>query len=125
MTIEFENIIEHLGNEFLKVIISNRKNKDGEYNKIVVQYIEDGQKHYYQFSFYSNTQVFHKNMVDKNEVSKQILDLFKDFKQLDIFDKNTCVEIRKTKKGKLFVNKTILEKQIKAQTEHNLQKEYL
>ena len=125
MIIAFENIIEYLGNEFLKVIISNKKRKESDYNKIVVQFIENGQKVFYQFSFYTKTQVFHKNIFDKDEVVKQIIELFKDFKQLDIFDKDTCVEIKETKKGKLFVNKSLLKSQIKGQTEHNLQKAYL
>ena len=126
MTVINQDIFNELESvDFIKIIVSNQRNKNGKYRKIEVNLIEDTEKSFYQVSYYTQSQVFHKNILKKEDVLKEVFELFEDFKQLDVFDQNYCTEIKASKKGKFFAHKTKLENAVESQKAHNVQKKYI
>ena len=55
-------IDEIVQEEIVKVVVSNKMNKDVEYNKINIMLKENKKKQYYQIEKYTDKQVFHENI---------------------------------------------------------------
>ena len=66
MTVINQDIFNELESvDFIKIIVSNQRNKNEKYRKIEVNLIEDTEKSFYQVSYYTQSQVFHKNILKK------------------------------------------------------------
>ena len=61
--------------EIIKLVISNKLNKDTEYKKIVFQLKEKNKKDFYQIEKYTEKQVFHEN-IEKKELKEKVEELF-------------------------------------------------
>ena len=60
---ELKKIINDIfSEEIIKLVISNKSNKDVKYNKINILLKEIKDKKYYQIEKFTDKQVFHKNI---------------------------------------------------------------
>ena len=55
-------IDEIIKEDIIKLVISNKINKNAEYNKITFIFKENNNKQYYQIEKYTDKQVFHENI---------------------------------------------------------------
>ena len=66
-------IDEIIERTIIKLVISNKMNKDIEYNKIIFTLKENNSKEYYQIEKYTDKQVFHEN-IELNILEEKVLD---------------------------------------------------
>ena len=55
-------ISEIIKEDIIKIVVSNKMNKDVKYNKIAFILKENKKKQYYQIEKYTDKQVFHENI---------------------------------------------------------------
>ena len=109
----------------IKVVISNKKNKDIKYNKIVFQLKEKNDKEYYQVEKFTDKQVFHEN-IEKKDLNDRVLEYMKeDFKQLNAWSGNTTYDVKISKKGKVFLGKKKSNNENMVIKGHNKEKNYI
>lgn len=122
-----KNAIQDIFKEdLIKAIISNQRNKNQEYKKIIVRKVKLKNEFVYQFEKYTQKQVFHENLDEDAAISLMEHFLTTDFKQCDAYTLtyNFCIKI--SKKEKLFVSKKKTSMpQVKINQEHNRSKQYL
>lgn len=98
-------IKEIVEQEIVKIVISNKKDKDEKYNKIVILLKETPKKKYYQIEKYTDKQVFHKN-IELNMLEETILELMESkYKQLSAWSVNMNFDLKISKKNKVFLGK--------------------
>ena len=117
---ELKNSIEEISKDkIIKVVISNKINKETKYNKIVFLLKESKNKEYYQIEKYTDKQVFHEN-ID--------LDLFKSkfeesiaigYKQVSAWSDSVTYDLRISKKGKVHLGKKMDDNDNIAKKSHN------
>ena len=112
--------------EIIKLVISNKFNKDTEYKKIVFQLKEKNKKDFYQIEKYTEKQVFHEN-IEKKELKEKIEELFvSKYKQLNAFSKESSFDLKVSKKGKVFLGIKKNNEALKVlKKEHNRKKNYI
>ena len=89
-----KSIKEIVNEEIIKVVISNKLNKEVEYNKInVVLKINNKGKKYYQIEKFTDKQVFHENIefnnLEKEQLAKLkpiVLNIINDYTKLPFND---------------------------------------
>lgn len=109
----------------IKVVISNKKNKEIKYNKIVFQLKEKNNKEYYQVEKFTDKQVFHEN-IDSKDLNNRVLEYMKeDFKQLNAWSSNTTYDVKISKKGKVFLGKKKSNNENIVIKGHNKEKKYI
>ena len=90
---------------FSKIILSNKKDKSFAYNKAVVSPIQLKGKQAWQMTLYTDKQAFQENLKDLSELQKRLQELFEvKYKQLNFFGVDEDIELRVSKKGKLFAS---------------------
>ncbi|MCR8746306.1 class I SAM-dependent methyltransferase [Romboutsia lituseburensis] len=111
--------------EVIKLVISNKKNKDIEYNKINFILKEKNKKQYYQIEKYTDKQVFHEN-IDKDLIKENITEYMKDdYKQLSAWSNQNTFDLKISKKGKVFLGKKKSDNKKLANKSHNKEKNYI
>lgn len=111
--------------EIIKLVISNKINKDVEYKKIVFQLKEKNKKDFYQIEKYTDKQVFHEN-IEKSELKRKVEELFVfKYKQLNAFSKESDFDLKVSKKGKVFLGVKKNESLKEVKKEHNRKKNYI
>lgn len=111
--------------EIIKLVISNKKNKDVEYNKINATLKESNKNQYYQIEKYTDKQVFHEN-IDKDELKEKIMEYIKeDYKQLAAWSESTTFDLKISKKGKVFLGKKKGDNAKLNNKSHNKEKNYI
>lgn len=111
--------------EIIKLVISNKINKDVEYKKIVFQLKEKNKKDFYQIEKYTDKQVFHEN-IEKSELKGSVEELFVfKYKQLNAFSKESSFDLKVSKKGKVFLGIKKNESLKEVKKEHNRKKNYI
>lgn len=123
---ELKKAIEEISKEkIIKVVISNKINKETKYNKIVFLLKESKNKEYYQIEKYTDKQVFHEN-ID--------LDLFRSkfeesiaigYKQVSAWSDSVTYDLRISKKGKVHLGKKMDDNDKIAKKSHNKKKNYI
>ncbi|MCC3869324.1 class I SAM-dependent methyltransferase [Terrisporobacter mayombei] len=109
----------------IKVVISNKKNKEIKYNKIVFQLKEKNNKKYYQIEKFTDKQVFHEN-IETKDLNYKVLEYMKeDFKQLNAWSNNTTYDVKISKKGKVFLGKKKNNNENVVNKGHNKEKNYI
>ena len=109
----------------VQVVISNKKNKELKYNKIVFQLKEKNKKEYYQVEKFTDKQVFHEN-IDLEYLSYKLTEYMKeDFKQLNAWSYNMSYDIKVSKKGKVFLGKRKNNNDNITIKKHNNEKNYI
>lgn len=117
---------EILANNIDKIILSNPKNKDIEYKKIVVRKIRLKDELVYQFEKFTQTQAFHENVTEEDCLHKLEEYLQDQFKQCDAYTEVKTYVIKISKKGKVMVSSKVLSQTKNVNIEaHNKKKRYL
>lgn len=121
-----KNVIDEIIQEdIIKLVISNKLNKEVEYYKITFVLKADGVKQYYQIEKYTDKQVFHEN-IDLELLGEKVLEyVSSNYKQVDAWSKTVTFELKISKKGKIHLGKKKSDNTILISTVHNNEKNYI
>ncbi|SHK15738.1 class I SAM-dependent methyltransferase [Tepidibacter formicigenes] len=118
-------IDEIIQQDIVKLVVSNKKNKDVEYNKIIFVLKENSKKQYYQIEKYTDKQVFHEN-IDINILGEKVLEyLSSSYKQLSAWSNTNTFDLKISKKGKILFNKKKSDNIKIPNKGHNREKNYI
>ena len=94
-------INEITADDIIKIVVSNKLNKDVEYNKINIMLKENKKKQYYQIEKYTDKQVFHEN-IEIEELGNKLLEyVSNNYKQVGAWATNATFDLKISKKGKV------------------------
>lgn len=111
--------------DIIKIVVSDKTNKDAEYNKITFVFKEDGAKKYYQIEKCTDKQVFHEN-IDKGILGEKLLEyVSSNYKQVVAWSNLTTFDLRISKKGKVNLGKKKSDNETLASKGHNKEKNYI
>ena len=118
-----------INDNLIRAVISNPKDKDG-ISKVKVRPVLIGGELKFQVTEYVGTQVFHKNLSDKEAVAYMEKMITNSFRQCEIIAKDVSLNVLVSKKGKVTISKKkSVAKQIelKGMTDlsHNRTKQYI
>jgi len=118
-------INEIIKEDIIKLVISNKINKNAEYNKITFIFKENSNKQYYQIEKYTDKQVFHEN-IDLDILEEKILEYVpSSYKQISAWSNTTTFELKISKKGKFLLSKKKSDNVKLVNKEHNKEKNYI
>ena len=118
-------INEITADDIIKIVVSNKLNKDVEYNKITFLLKDNTKKQYYQIEKYTDKQVFHEN-INKEELEAKLLEMVaNNYKQLSAWSETTTYDLKISKKGKIFLGKKKGDNAKLANKSHNREKNYI
>lgn len=119
-------IKEIAAEEVIKVVISNKLNKDVEYNKInIALKVNNKGKKYYQIEKFTDKQVFHEN-IEVNDLEKALNKLVNNnYKQLSAWSNDITFDLKISKKGKVFLGKKKSNNKNLVNKSHNKEKNYI
>ena len=123
---ELKNAVYEIAEDkIIKVVISNKINKDVKYNKIIFLLKENKKKEYYQIEKYTDKQVFHEN-VDLNMFKEKFEECIgSSYKQVSAWSESTTYDLRISKKGKVHLGKKKSNNEKLARKSHNKEKNYI
>ena len=123
---ELRSAISEITNErVLKLVVSNKCNKELKYNKINFFLKENNKKEYYQIEKYTDKQVFHEN-IEVEDLEEKLLEYVEgNFKQVSAFASDVTFELKISKKGKVFLGKKKSDNAKVANKSHNKEKNYI
>ena len=118
-------INEIVKEDILKLVVSNKMNKQVEYNKITFILKENNKKQYYQIEKYTDKQVFHEN-IDINILEERVLEyVSSSYKQVSAWSNMTTFDLKISKKGKILFSKKKSDNVKLASKGHNKEKNYI
>ncbi len=118
-------INEITADDIIKIVVSNKLNKDVEYNKITFLLKDNGKKQYYQIEKYTDKQVFHEN-INKEELETKLLEMVaNNYKQISAWSETNTYDLKISKKGKIFLGKKKGNNAKLANKSHNREKNYI
>ncbi|MCI1585909.1 MAG: SAM-dependent methyltransferase [Clostridium beijerinckii] len=118
-------IKEIIEDNVIKLVISNKTNKNFEYNKIVIYLKENNKKTYYQIEKYTDKQVFHEN-IDTDILEERIIEYVEpNYKQISAWSNSASFEVKISKKGKVLLSKKKSDNQNTLNKAHNKEKNYI
>ncbi|MEG2984438.1 MAG: SAM-dependent methyltransferase [Peptostreptococcaceae bacterium] len=123
---ELKKSIDEITNDnIVKVVISNKLNKDVEYNKINIELKEKNNKEYYQIEKYTDKQVFHEN-IEKSMLNEKMIEFVNEnYKQVGAWSESVTYDLKISKKGKMFLGKKKSNNVKVANKSHNREKNYI
>ncbi|QAS61786.1 class I SAM-dependent methyltransferase [Clostridium septicum] len=112
--------------EIIKIIVSNKTNKDIKYNKISFILKENSKrKKYYQIEKYTDKQVFHEN-IETNALEKKLMEyVSSNYKQVGAWSSETTFDLKISKKGKVHLGKKKSNNLKLVNKGHNKEKNYI
>ena len=111
--------------EIIKIVISNKLNKEVKYNKIAVNLKEANKGKFYQIEKFTDKQVFHENISFENINEKVYECLNGNYKQLSAWSDNYTYDMKISKKGKVFLGKKKSDNSKVVKKGHNKEKKYI
>lgn len=118
-------ISEIIKEDIIKIVVSNKMNKDIKYNKISFVLKENKKKQYYQIEKYTDKQVFHEN-IDKDILEEKLLEIIEgSYKQIAAWANNYTFDLKISKKGKVFLSKKKMNNEKLTKKGHNKEKNYI
>lgn len=118
-------IKEIIEDNVIKLVISNKTNKNFEYNKIVIYLKENDKRTYYQIEKYTDKQVFHEN-IDTDILEDRIIEYVEpNYKQISAWSNSASFEVKISKKGKVLLSKKKSDNQKTLNKSHNKEKNYI
>lgn len=118
-------IKEIIEDNVIKLVISNKTNKNFEYNKIVIYLKENNKRTYYQIEKYTDKQVFHEN-IDIDILEERIIEYVEpNYKQISAWSNSASFEVKISKKGKVLLSKKKSDNQKTLNKSHNKEKNYI
>ncbi|MGL5754817.1 MAG: class I SAM-dependent methyltransferase [Paraclostridium sp.] len=123
---ELKKSIDEITNDnIIKVVISNKLNKDVEYNKINIELKEKNNKEYYQIEKYTDKQVFHEN-IEKSMLNEKMIEFVNEnYKQVGAWSESVTYDLKISKKGKIFLGKKNSNNVKVSNKSHNREKNYI
>ena len=123
---DLKNVIDEIIKEdIIKLVVSNKINKNAEYNKITFIFKETTDKQYYQIEKYTDKQVFHEN-IDGAFLGEKVLEYVpSSYKQISAWSNTTTFELKISKKGKFLLNKKKSDNANIVNKNHNKEKNYI
>ena len=116
-------VSEIVSEEILKIVISNKLNKDVQYNKVTFLLKENNKKEYYQIEKYTDKQVF---QFDKSELEDKIIEITSgSYKQLAAWSNESTFDLKISKKGKVHLSRKKSDNAKVAKKGHNKEKNYI
>lgn len=121
-----KSIKEIVNEEIIKVVISNKSNKEVEYNKInLLLKINNKGKKYYQIEKFTDKQVFHEN-IEFDNLERELVKLVNNnYKQLSAWSNDKTFDLKISKKGKVFLGKKKADNKNIGNKSHNKEKNYI
>lgn len=120
-----KSIDEITSQDIIKIVISNKMNKDVEYNKIAFGLKENNKGKYYQIEKYTDKQVFHEN-IDKDDLKVNVEKYLSDnYKNLSAWSNDSTFDLKISKKGKVFLGKKKSDNEKLVNKGHNKAKNYI
>ncbi len=116
---------EIIEEEIIKIVISNKINKDVKYNKITFVLKENKSKQYYQIEKFTDKQVFHENIELDMLEEKLIEYLQHNYKQLSAWSSMYNFDLKISKKGKVFLSRKKSDNIKEVNKSHNKEKNYI
>lgn len=111
--------------EIIKVVISNKINKEIKYNKISLNLKETNKGRFYQIEKFTDKQVFHEN-VNVESINEKIYECLNGaYKQLSAWSDNYTYDMKISKKGKVFLGKKKSDNSKVVKKGHNKEKNYI
>lgn len=118
-------IKEIIEDNVIKLVISNKTNKNFEYNKIVIYLKENNKRTYYQIEKYTDKQVFHEN-IDTDILEERIIEYVEpNYKQISAWSNSASFDVKISKKGKVLLSKKKSDNQKTLNKSHNKEKNYI
>ena len=118
-------INEIMQEDIIKVVLSNKMNKDIKYNKIIFVLKDNNKKQYYQIEKYTDKQVFHEN-IDVDILEEKLLECLEgNYKQVSAWSDIHTFDLKISKKGKVFLGKKKSDNTKLLNTSHNKEKNYI
>lgn len=119
------SIKEMTQEELIKVVISNKINKEEKINKInlILKEKKNSEK-YYQVEKFTDKQVFHEN-IDFNNIEEKLSEYIVNYKQVTALSENTSYDMKISKKGKVFLGKKKTNNSSVKVNAHNKEKNYI
>ena len=119
-------IEQMLNDDILKIVISNKMNKELKYNKISVSIKEKNNSEYYQVEKFTEKQVFHENL-NKDELSEKLFEYTAgNFKQISAWSKDANYDLKISKKGKVHLGRKKADNaKMAINKSHNKEKNYI
>ncbi|OVE68437.1 SAM-dependent methyltransferase [Clostridium diolis] len=118
-------IKEIIEDNVIKLVISNKTNKNFEYNKIVIYLKENNKRTYYQIEKYTDKQVFHEN-IDIDILEERIIEYVEpNYRQISAWSNSASFEVKISKKGKVLLSKKKSDNQKTLNKAHNKEKNYI
>lgn len=114
--------LDFINKNIERVIMSNSINKT--FKKITIRKVILRKEEKYLIEKYTYSGVFHESC-DLNIIKKKVIDLFSDFKQIELFTADLKYLVLKSKKNKITVIKKTLKETINFDKNHNKEKKYL
>lgn len=119
------SIYEITDDNIIKVVISNKLNKDIEYNKINIELKEKNNTEYYQVEKYTDKQVFHEN-IEKDMLNEKMLEFIDGkYKQVGAWSQEYTYDLKISKKGKVFLGRKKSDNYKLVNKSHNREKNYI
>ena len=118
-------INEIIEKDIIKLVISNKMNKEATYNKITFEIKENDKKRYYQIEKFTDKQVFHEN-IDTDVLEEKVLEYVSvGYKQVSAWSSDNIFDIKISKKGKILFNKKKSDNTKLVKKDHNKEKNYI
>lgn len=108
----------------LRLVFSNKYDKNYDYKKVKVNLVSTKGKDFYQLEKFTDKQVFHEN-IDPQALASCIGDLLRSFRQLTAMSKDFNFDLRISKKGKVFYSRHAQKNDLKIDKSHNKKKNYI
>ncbi|CEN22225.1 class I SAM-dependent methyltransferase [Paraclostridium sordellii] len=119
------SIYEITDDNIIKVVISNKLNKDIEYNKINIELKEKNNTEYYQVEKYTDKQIFHEN-IEKDMLNEKMLEFIDGkYKQVGAWSEEYTYDLKISKKGKVFLGRKKSDNSNLVNKSHNREKNYI
>lgn len=114
----------NMNETMVQIIVSNKRQKSSA-KKVVIRPFLEQNRLLFQFAEYRENQVFHTNLLKADAVSRILLLLCEDFKQIEILTEKYQITALVSKKGKAAIKSRPYENHKKIQLTHNRPKAYI
>ena len=108
----------------LRIVVSCPKSKENEILKVKYSLKSSTGKVEYQIEKFTKKQVFHEN-IGEDSLGQSLEEVMEDYKQLSAESNDYSIDLRLSKKGKVFFSKKSQKNHIKINTSHNKKKNYI
>lgn len=118
----FEEVQKAINDDIVRIIFSNSKSK---ITKVIMRPIIMDEDFMWHIESFIDDKVYHENLTE-DELSDYIYtNVIESFRQTNFFYRKENAQIKTSKKGKVFVNRTKNEKPLEPDYGHNKKKDYL